>query len=75
MAMRGKPTRHVPGTEGKVLALIKRYEDGFDMFHPQDATYDGRVLATDDGKKVADNRGRRPKKMKPLQEDSTDVVE
>ena len=40
-----EPTRELPGTESKVAVLQERYENGFALFHPRDATNEN--LGTD----------------------------
>lgn len=41
----GQPTEALPGTERKLLELQRRYEDGLDLWHPEDHV----PLLCDDG--------------------------
>jgi hypothetical protein len=43
------PTNAAPGSPEKILVLTQRVEQGFDLWHPNDATMDGAVELSEAG--------------------------
>lgn len=35
-----RPTDFLPGSEGKIRIMVERYEQGYAIWHPKDATYE-----------------------------------
>jgi len=43
------PTNAAPGSPEKIVVLTQRLEQGFDLWHPNDATLDGAVELSEAG--------------------------